>query len=289
LHMIHPTKSLPRALQAVKRLFSDKGNPPAEVPAQESLLSEHRPKIAYPTAVRDDTPPSYDDEAMALWGRSVDFLREDRFVKAYRSGMNSGHKLRWPGTDFAIDTPWRVHLACWAATHALNFPGDFVECGVNTGILSLAVCHYIDFNSTGKAFYLFDTFCGIPEDQMTEQERPMRVPENEAFYEECYELAVHNFRPFSLAHLIRGKVPDTLAQVDIGQVCYLSLDMNIVVPEVAAIEFFWPKLSSGAPVLLDDYGFSNHAEQREGMDAFAARVGVSIATLPTGQGLLIKP
>ena len=37
--------------------------------------------------------------------------------------------------------------------------------GVCTGILSLAVCAYVDFNRTGKAFHLTDTFWGIPEDQ----------------------------------------------------------------------------------------------------------------------------
>jgi hypothetical protein len=31
--------------------------------------------------------------------------------------------------------------------------------------MSLAICNYIDFNSTGKRFFLFDTFKGIPLEQ----------------------------------------------------------------------------------------------------------------------------
>jgi hypothetical protein len=69
----------------------------------------------------------------------------------------------------------------------------------------------------------------------------------------------------------------------------LSIDLNIVEPEIAAIEHFWPLLSSGAPVVLDDYGFEHHAIQREGMDRFAKAQGVKILTLPTGQGLILKP
>ena len=64
--------------------------------------------------------------------------------------------------------------------------------------------------------------------------------------------------------------------------------MNIAAPEVAALEFFWDKLVIGAVVLLDDYGFQHYAEQYEAMNDFAAKHNVAIATLPTGQGLLIK-
>ena len=40
---------------------------------------------------------------------------------------------------------------------------------------------------------------------------------------------------------------------------------------------------------LDDYGWTDHAEQKEAMDDFAARKGLMIFNLPTGQGLLLKP
>ena len=42
-------------------------------------------------------------------------------------------------------------------------------------------------------------------------------------------------------------------------------------------------------MILDDYGFATYEEQTRAMNAFAAKRGVKIATLPTGQGLLLKP
>ena len=81
-------------------------------------------------------------------------------------------------------------------------------------------------------------------------------------YEECFDLARRNFQPFPRAQLVRGKVPDTLSQAAIEKVSYLSLDMNIAAPEIAAIEFFWDKLAEGAFVLLDDYGWTHHVEQK---------------------------
>lgn len=233
---------------------------------------------------------SYDDGTMKMGGRNVQFLENPRFVDAHQAGLNAGLEFKWPGTENVIDMPWRVHIACWAASHAVRIPGDLVECGVHTGGLSLAVCRYVDFNQTGKRFWLFDTFSGIPEDQMGEDERPHRGFENETYYrEDSFDRAQRNFAPYPRAHLVRGRVPDILGSVDIEAVSYLSLDMNIAAPEVAALEFFWPKLSVGAIVLLDDYGWTHYRPQKVALDAFASQQNVEIATLPTGQGLLIKP
>jgi O-methyltransferase len=232
----------------------------------------------------------YDDGVMKVIGRNVGFMEDPRFIEAHRAGLDAGLQFKWPGTENVIDMPWRVHIACWAASHAVHLPGDLVECGVHTGMLSLAVCKYIDFNATGKTFWLFDTFAGIPEEQMAEEERPFRIEENDAFYQQdSYEIARRNFAPYPNARLVRGRVPDSLEGAGIGAVSYLSLDMNIAAPELAALEFFWPKLSVGAIVLLDDYGWTHYRPQKVAMDRFAAKQDVEIATLPTGQGLLIKP
>jgi hypothetical protein len=42
-------------------------------------------------------------------------------------------------------------------------------------------------------------------------------------------------------------------------------------PEIAAADFFWPKLSSGVIVVLDDYGFTAHLEQKRAFDEFACQ------------------
>lgn len=232
----------------------------------------------------------YDDGTMKVLGRNLNFLTEPRFIDAKQAGSAAGMPFKWPGTDNIIDMPWRVHMALWAASHCAHLPGDFVECGVHTGGLSLAICRYIDFNSTGKAFYLFDTFTGIPDDQMADEEKPFRTEENRMYYaQDSYETALKNFEPYPKVRLVRGRVPDTLQSIGIDAVSYLSLDMNVAAPEVAALEFFWPKLSVGAIVLLDDYGWTHYRPQKVALDKFAAKQDVEIATLPTGQGLLIKP
>lgn len=218
----------------------------------------------------------------SVWDQHTNFLKDQNFQDAYEFGLNSGHRYgRMP-------QEWQFYIACCLASHALHLDGDFVECGVNTGRMSLTICKYINFNSIDKNFYLFDTYCGMPEYQILESEREYALDYNKQWYPDVYELTKANFSPFTRAIPVRGIVPDTLASVPIEAVCYLHLDMNIVAPEIAALRFFWDKLSRGAVVLLDDYNFERHILQKQEMDAFAKEQGTKVIPLPTCQGLIIK-
>ncbi len=241
--------------------------------------------------IPDHPVPTYNADSLVTYHKTPAFLEDSRFQAAYRRGMDSGHHIARPrGSSEDLHIEWRVHVAIWAASMAAALPGDFVECGVNTGMMSLAICDYLEFNSTGKHFWLFDTYSGIPVEQISERERELgMLAENEANFSECYELARSNFAPFERAHVVRGRIPEVLGTVAIDTVAYLSIDLNIAAPEVAAFEHFWERLAPGAPVLLDDYGWSHHAAQREAMDALAAARGVPVLLLPTGQGMIIKP
>ena len=239
-----------------------------------------------PAAPPPDPPPPpglYEADGLRVWSKNIGFLTDERFERAYQRGMMSGHRF-----GSSLDIRWRVAVTVWAGSHGTKLPGDFVECGVNTGIFSLAICDYVNFDSTGKRFYLFDTFTGIPAEQITKGEEHMGGVNARHYPEDCYALAQRNFAPFSNVKLVRGRVPDTLTEVPIESVAYLSLDMNIAYPERAALAFFWPKLATGALVVLDDYAWHGHEAQRDAVNDFARSVGVAVLTLPTGQGLMIK-
>ncbi len=108
-------------------------------------------------------------------------------------------------------------------------------------------------------------------------------------YKDCYNDIKERFDQYGNVEIVRGPVPDVLPLVKAEKVCYLSIDMNNAVPEIAAGEFFWDKLVSGAVVVLDDYGFRKHIIQKHAWDDFASRKGIQVLSLPTGQGLIIKP
>ncbi len=229
---------------------------------------------------------SYNGSGLRCFGKTTDFLDDPRYRQAHARGWTGGGKK----TRHIDDNRWIVHVALWAASQAARLAGDFVECGVDTGMMSLAICDWLDFNRLDKDFWLFDTYSGIPDAQMTEAEsNGIGGWHNREAYQECFADAVAHFAPWPRCRLVRGMVPDTLATFPADhRVAYLSIDMNIVLPEIATIEFFWDRLVPGALVLLDDYGWSTHIAQKTAFDAFARAHGTMVLNLPTGQGLIIR-
>ncbi|MGH8643561.1 MAG: TylF/MycF/NovP-related O-methyltransferase [Gammaproteobacteria bacterium] len=211
-----------------------------------------------------------------------DFMRDSRYVRAYKLGQEAlghDHKMFW-----------RLHVALWAAAHGAKLEGDFVECGVWRGFLSTAIMNYVDWPKLNKHFFLFDTFAGLDERLLTEAERAnqQKLDHFKVFYTDCYEFVKQHFANYDRVQVVKGTVPDTLTQAEIGKVSFLSIDMNCTQPEISAANFFWDKLVPGAIVLLDDYGFVSYEEQKQGFDAFAKQKQVEILALPTGQGVIIK-
>src|SRR5258706_15906194 len=102
--------------------------------------------------------------------------------------------------------------------------------------------------------------------------------------------AVRKFSRWPNAVVVCGRVPESLAAMaDSRKVAYISIDMNVAAAEMAAAEFLWPRLVAGGLMLLDDYGWAAHLNQKIAWDQWAARNGVMILSLPTGQGLIVKP
>lgn len=210
-----------------------------------------------------------------------DFMRDSKFIKAYKRGVKA-NKI-----DYQIE--WRIHIALWAASYASRLEGDFVDCGVNRGIFSSSIMEYLDWNKLHKKYYLLDTFCGIDEDQLSKEEIALgRIEEGKAMYPECFEDVKKNFSEFKNVIIIKGSIPSTLRRVKAKKVCYLSIDLNNAKPEIAAIEFFWPKLVRGGIVLLDDYAYQGYYPQKRAFDKFAKKKKIEILSLPTGQGMIIK-
>src|SRR5437762_11528102 len=79
---------------------------------------------------------TYSEDGLAT-KHNADFLRNPRFAAAYASSRAR--------TGFGGDIRWRAYLACWLAERGSALGGDFVECGVYRGFLSLTVMEYIGF------------------------------------------------------------------------------------------------------------------------------------------------
>jgi hypothetical protein len=232
----------------------------------------------------DRGPDLYDEDRLTT-EHNHQFTRDPDFIRAYERGVRAeGTDHRWR---------WRVHMGLWAAATASRLPGDFVECGVNRGFLSSAIMESLEWDRLGKTFWLLDTFAGVDESMLSPQELAVvrehnrRLPDG--YYVDGAASVIANFAEWSNVRIIEGSVPGTLAGVQSEQVAYLHIDMNSTVPEIAALDHFWPILVPGAVVLLDDYAYFSFELQYAAVNAWAAERDVAVASLPTGQGLIIRP
>ena len=216
-----------------------------------------------------------------------EFRRDPAFEAAYQRGVGASH-----GVDPGLR--WRLHIALWAARLATRVPGDFVECGVNAGMTSSAIMHYLDWAHLPRNYYLVDTFAGPVLDQFSAEERRsgwVAVVERmraAGGYVTDMDRIRANFAEWPNAVIVQGVVPDILTSVHANQVAFLHLDLNCAAPELAALQHLWDRISTGGIVLMDDYAHHGVAAQKRVIDAWAAQSGASVLSLPTGQGLILR-
>jgi hypothetical protein len=209
-----------------------------------------------------------------LWTRHGHaFAEDERFAKAYRRAVHAG------GFDYGMR--WRVHTILWAAERATVLDGAFVECGTGRGFMASAICDYLDW--LDRPFYLYDTFAPtFPDEDGTQASDGTVYP----FYAEGPEPVAENFAEWPGVKLVIGKIPGTL--LDTSPVAFLHVDLNNAHAEEAAVRHFWPKLTPGAPVIFDDYGYQGFETQREAADRLGRELGFRVLTLATGQGLVLR-
>jgi hypothetical protein len=214
-----------------------------------------------------------------------DFEKDDRFQQAYRLGLE-----RTKGSQ-GVPGPWRIHIAIWAAQNGLRRVGDFVECGIYLGFTSMVMMSYLDWNAVAgdRKFYLIDNFEGLVPALLLDEEKALgRAAQYGKNYQGTYRRAKENLEAFRNTVIVRGSVPEILGSVTPKQVAYLHLDMNSAVPEVEAIRYFWPRITTGGVVLLDDFAFVGYEPQNKAINNLGMELGFSAAHLPTGQGIIIK-
>lgn len=224
-------------------------------------------------------PITYNTDGLVT-SQNCDFINEPNFKKAYESAAATN-----PWNGFTLQ--WRVYIVCWFANHVKHLEGDFVECGVNTGAYAKAIVEYTGFNQLGKTFHLLDTFDGLVPELVSEAERQAGLDKYLGQYKNVYEGVLKTFKNDKV-NIIKGAVPGTLLSCEAKKIAYLSIDMNNAEPEIAAAEYFYDKVVPGGVIILDDYGFPQHINQKIAFDEFARQKGISILSLPTGQGIILK-
>ena len=208
---------------------------------------------------------------LIVFGKNLGFLDDEDFKAAFTRHI---HEENYVGYGIM----WRLYMFSWAAKTCLRRNGDFVECGVSSGTSSIIMCDYLRFQNVEKTLYLYDAW-GMDS----------RVQSSAyGFSSDTMREVTDRFSRFSNVKIVPGFVPESFAEVKPQSIAFLHIDLNNADAEIAVLDHLYERVVPGGIVLFDDYGAQGYRESQVAEDAWAARNGVNIAELPTGQGLLIK-
>ena len=221
------------------------------------------------------------DDMLVTFMRNMSFTRDVRFVRAMRNNAHNESDLSWS---------WRLHTLVWAASSARHLPGDFVECGVFRGYMSLVVAEILEFEKLDKTFYLYDTFEGLDVSYSAEHERRMTDVEYRAAADNGYtfEAVSERFAKYPNVKVIKGVVPEVLHEEAPDEIAYLHIDLNAAEAEIGALEVLFERVTRSGLIVFDDYGHLIQRPLHDAENAWMAERGYAILELPTGQGLVVK-
>lgn len=201
---------------------------------------------------------------LITFGKNHSFLEDEQLIACIERHANHDY-------DKAI--VWRTHILTWAARCASGSAGDFVECGTHLGFTAAVVCDYLPSATAHRQYWCYDLFEGSAY-------RGYEIGNQTAF-----EFVTRKLNTYPCIRIVKGPVEQTLATELPDRIAFLHLDLNSAPGEQAALQKMVPRLSKGAFVILDDYGWRHYRDQKLVADVIFAAHGIPIVELPTGQGM----
>jgi hypothetical protein len=162
-----------------------------------------------------------------------------------------------------------------------HVPGDTAECGAYKGASSYLICHRN--RGDGRQHHVFDSFAGLSapgsQDGTYWQNGDLATSE---------DIIRSNLHEFDFVYYHAGWIPDRFPEVANRRFAFVHIDVDLYQPTLDSLEFFYDRLSPGAIIVCDDYGFTSCPGARKAMDEFFQGKSEEVVSLTTGQAFVIK-
>lgn len=193
--------------------------------------------------------------------------------------FNRAFSLVSPTTIVTID---RCHILWTLAAQAMNVAGDFWECGVYKGGTARLLAESIAAHRSGKHLHLFDTFGGMPVTGAKD------FHHEGDFSDISLNVVRRNVGHTGFVHFHQRKIPDTFDNNDQQRIAFAHIDVDIYQSIHDCCHHIYPRLSPGAMMVFDDYGFPSCPGARKAVDEFFHDKPERPLVLPTAQAIVIR-
>lgn len=147
-----------------------------------------------------------------------------------------------------------------------NLQGALAEVGVFRGAFSRIIKHYFP----EKEMFLYDTFAGFDTRDSTKEYESGEINPawGNLFKSVSFEKTKNYIGYEDTCHYRVGYFPDTIEPEERNLVFSLvSLDVDLYMPTLAGLEFFYPRLEKGGYILIHEYNARS-------LDNFAIQQGI---------------
>jgi O-methyltransferase len=165
--------------------------------------------------------------------------------------------------------------------------GDLAECGVFRGASLIPMAVHLRQVAPGKHLFGFDSFAGFDNSILLDigmggpPEANKRVG---AFGETSPAMVRDKLQHFRAENvtLIPGYFRDSLPQCADQRFSFVHLDIGIYDAYRECLEFFYPRLSSGGIILLNDYGKARWPGCTKAVDEFLSSKSEKLQVIEMG-------
>lgn len=166
----------------------------------------------------------------------------------------------------------------------MSMDGNVAECGVFRGDSAKFInCYFPD-----RKLYLCDTFEGFADiDLQYEKElnnqrfKQSRFADQIFFSETGTDFVMSKMVYPENIVIKKGYFPESMQDVE-DRFCFVNLDMDLYVPMLNGLRYFWDKMVYSGCILLHDYFSDVFTGVKQAVDVFEAERGIDIFKTPIG-------
>lgn len=158
--------------------------------------------------------------------------------------------------------------------------GDIAELGVWRGNSAALLARVAEQN--GRNLFLFDTFEGFDARDLKGIDNRSREGD---FASTSIQYVKETVGPTTCVRYVKGFFPDSIpVELHSSRFSIVHIDCDLYAPMKAALEFFYPRMSRGALLILHDYHSGAWPGATQAINEFCDATGETLILLPDKSG-----
>lgn len=180
-----------------------------------------------------------------------------------------------------------LHIMYQLLSCAIHLEGDMAQLGVYKGGSVALLASLVE--KTGKKYHVFDTFEGLPKTMKEDNINGYQQSENPELADCPIDEVKNYLSPYHCIVYHKGFFPKTADNISKNKFCFVYLDADLYQSTKDGLDFFYPRLSKGGFIVIDDFISVRWAGVETAVREFLEiNTDASLMQLSSRQAIIVK-